>query len=154
MKKKSMRIKRFNGKLLKSNQTLTILCVLLLFPFHSAYIYNNMNELFYVNGTPSEALTAVDLCVYPWWMTGLFVLAGVSAMYALNKRSVKEFMSERIKRLLIPLLVGVLIIIPPQSYIADIFHNGFTGGYFEHYRTFFTITDFSGNDGHFTPGNA
>ena len=30
MKKKSMRIKRFNGKLLKSNQTLTILCVLLL----------------------------------------------------------------------------------------------------------------------------
>ena len=46
-----------------------ILCVLLLFPFHSAYIYNNMNELFYVNGTPSEALTAVDLCVYPWWMT-------------------------------------------------------------------------------------
>lgn len=30
MKKKSMRIKRFNGKLLKSNQTLTVLCVLLL----------------------------------------------------------------------------------------------------------------------------
>lgn len=30
MKKKSMRIKRFNGKILKSNQTLTVLCVLLL----------------------------------------------------------------------------------------------------------------------------
>ena len=40
-----------------------ILCVLLLFPFHSAYIYNNLDEVFYVNGAPSEALTAVDLCI-------------------------------------------------------------------------------------------
>ena len=60
------------------------LCVLLLFPFHSAYIFNNLNEAFYVNGAPSEALTAVDLFIYPWWMTGLFVLAGLSARYALQ----------------------------------------------------------------------
>ena len=131
-----------------------ILCVLLLFPFHSAYIYNNLDEVFYVNGAPSEALTAVDLCIYPWWMTGLFVLAGLSAYYALQKRSTREFLVERVKRLLIPLIVAILIIIPPQSYIADVFHNGYSGGYFEHYRVFFSLTDFSGCDGHFTPGNA
>ena len=131
-----------------------ILCVLLLFPFHSAYIFNNLNESFYINGTPSEALTAVNLCVYPWWMTGLFVLAGISAMYALKKRSAKQFLIERVKRLLIPLIVAIVIIIPPQTYIADVFHNGYTGGYFEHYKVFFTLTDFSGYDGHFTPANA
>lgn len=126
-----------------------ILCVLLLFPFHSTYIFNNLNESFYINGTPSEALTAVDLCVYPWWMTGLFVLAGISAMYALKKRTAKQFLIERVKRLLIPLIVAIVIIIPPQTYIADVFHNGYTGGYFEHYKVFFTLTDFSGYDGHF-----
>lgn len=131
-----------------------ILCVLLLFPFHSAYIFNNLNEAFYVNGAPSEALTAVDLCIYPWWMTGLFVLAGLSARYAFQKRAAKEFLLERMKRLFIPLLAAILIIIPPQAYIADIFHNGYFGGYFEHYRIFFNLTDFSGYDGHFTPGNA
>ena len=131
-----------------------ILCVLLLFPFHSAYIFNNLNERFYINGTPSEVLTAVNLCVYPWWMTGLFVLAGISAMYALKKRSAKQFLIERVKRLLIPLIVAIVIIIPPQTYIADVFHKGYTGGYFEHYKVFFTLTDFSGYDGHFTPANA
>ncbi len=30
-----------------------IICILLLFPFHTAMIYNNWGELFYITGTPS-----------------------------------------------------------------------------------------------------
>lgn len=131
-----------------------ILCVLILIPFHSAYIFNNLNETFYINGTPSEALNAIDVCIYPWWMTGLFVLAGMSTMYALRKRTIKEYAAERVKRLLVPFLVALLIVIPPQCYFADKFHNGYEGNFFEHYKVFFSFSDFSGYDGKFTPGNA
>jgi len=131
-----------------------ILCILMLFPFHAAMCFNNFDEKFYVNGTPSTILSSIVVAVYPWWMSLLFTLAGISTVYALKKRSAGEYAKERIFKLFIPLLFGVLLIIPPQKYIADVFHNGYTGGYFEHYIKFFThFTDLAGNDGAFTPGH-
>jgi hypothetical protein len=47
-----------------------------------------------------------------------------------------------------------VIIIPVQSYIADIFYNDYSGGYFKHYGIFFTrFTYLTGQDGGFTPGH-
>lgn len=100
------------------------------------------------------ALSQVVIAVYPWWMTLLFTIAGISSAYALKKRSGKEYAKERVFKLFIPLLFGMVLIIPVQSYIADVFHNGYTGNYFEHYRIFFTkFTDLTGYDGGFTPAH-
>ena len=74
---------------------LRILCILLLFPYHTAMIYNTFGERFYITGTPTQSLTFGTLAVYPWWMTGLFVLAGMSTMYALEHRTGKEYVKER-----------------------------------------------------------
>ena len=128
--------------------------ILLLFPFHTAMIYNNWNELFYVNGTREYIPSLFNVIVYPWWMTLLFTMAGISSFYALQNKSVKKYVLERIKKLLIPLLVGLVVLIPPQSYIADVFHNGYSGNIFQHFLIFCTkITDFTGADGGFTPGH-
>jgi hypothetical protein len=87
-------------------------------------------------------------------MTLLFAIAGISSAYALKKRSGSEYARERVFKLLIPFLFGMVIIIPVQTYIADVFHNGYTGGYFEHYGLFFTkFTDLTGYDGGFTPAH-
>ena len=130
------------------------LCILLLFPFHTAMIYNNWGENFYINGTEEYLPSLFNVIVYPWWMTLLFVLAGMSSYYALSKKSSKGYIKERVHKLLIPLIVGLIIIIPVQSYIADIFYNGYSGNYLEHYKIFFTrFTDMSGIDGGFTPGH-
>jgi surface polysaccharide O-acyltransferase-like enzyme len=92
--------------------------------------------------------------VFPWWMTLLFTIAGISSAYALKKRNGREYAVERVSRLLIPLFFGILLVIPIQSYIADIFHNGYSGNYFEHYGIFFTkFTDLTGYDGGFTPAH-
>ena len=117
-------------------------------------IYNNWGELFYVTGTPNFWASNFVTVVYPWWMTLLFTLAGISSFYALDKRSAKEYERERIHKLLIPFLSGLVLIVPVQSYIADVFHNGYTGGYLKHLIVFFTrITDLYGSDGGFTPGH-
>lgn len=133
---------------------LRVFCILLLFPFHTAMIFNNWGEVFYIHGVDSLPASFFMMCVYPWWMTLLFVIAGMSSYYALSHRSVKEFVKERVNKLLIPLLVGLVTIIPVQTYVADVFHNGYNGNFFEHYAVYFTrFTDLTGYDGGFTPGH-
>ncbi|MBP5606060.1 MAG: acyltransferase family protein, partial [Ruminiclostridium sp.] len=62
-------------------------------------------------------------------------------------------MSERAKRLLVPLISGTVILMPIMTFIADRFNYGYTGGFFEHYSVFFTkYTDLTGADGGFSFG--
>ncbi len=131
-----------------------ILCILLLFPFHTCMIFNTFGEPFYVFSKPVTVFSEFVVAVYPWWMTLLFTIAGISSAYALKKRSGKEYAKERVSKLLIPFLFGMVILIPVQSYIADVFHNAYAGGYFKHYGVFFTkFTDLTGYDGGFTPAH-
>ena len=129
------------------------LCILLLFPFHSAMIFVDFDESFYVHIKNCRLASFFNLITYPWWMCGLFALAGISTVYALRYRSSKQYIKERFLKLFIPLLSAIVFIVPVQTYIADKFFNGYQGNYFSHFKTFFSVTDFSGYDGHFTPGH-
>lgn len=83
----------------------------------------------------------------------MFVLAGISTSFALKKRLAKEYVKERISKLLIPFVFGILLLIPMQTYFAEKFHNNYKGGYFKQYILFFTKkTDLTGYFGGFTPG--
>ncbi len=53
--------------------------------------------------------------------------------YALSHRSGSLFRMERLKRLGIPLLVGLAIVVPPQLYIERVLHNEFVGSYANFY---------------------
>ncbi len=133
---------------------LRIFCILLLFPFHTFMIYNNWGETFYINGKPLSITSWFNYSLDPWWMPLLFTLAGISSAYALQKRSTKDFAKERTCKLLVPLLVGLLIVIPAQTYISDLFHYGYSGNYWTHYAIYFSrFTDLSGIDGGFTPAH-
>lgn len=129
-------------------------CILLLIPFHTAMIYNNWGEVFYVNATKEYVPSLFVTIVYPWWMTLLFTMAGMSSYYALQMKSTKQYLSERVHKLLIPLCVALVVLIPPQTYIADVFHNGYSETLWQHYSIYYTrITDLTGADGGFTPGH-
>lgn len=131
---------------------LRILCILMLFPFHASMCF--LSNSYYVYGGEISALRYIDLAVYPWWMSLLFALAGASSFFALKKRTAAEYAKERILRLLVPFVSGLLLWIPIQSFLADVFYNGYQDGYFKHYSVFFTKwTNFTGYDGGFTPGH-
>ncbi len=66
-----------------------------------------------------------------WRLPMLFVISGVGTWYALGKRTSLQFSAERIKRLLLPLIFGMLVIVPPQVYIERLTFGQFTGSYFE-----------------------
>ena len=132
---------------------LRIACILLLIPYHICMMYNCFGESFYIYNKPVEILSDFVLINWTWFMPLMFLLAGISASYALKKRSIKEFIKERFYKLFFPLLFGILLLIPVQTYFAEKYHNNYKGGYFKQYILFFTKeTDLTGYKGGFTPG--
>lgn len=128
--------------------------ILLLFPFHTAMIYNDYGENFYIRGPQIPSVSTLIIATYSWFMPLLFVLAGISAGLALEKRTPKEFVKERFLKLFVPLVSGILLLVPIQTYFAERFHNGYTDGYFQQYGLFFTKkTDLTGYTGGFTPAH-
>jgi hypothetical protein len=129
------------------------LCTLFLIPYHVLRIFNP-GESFYVKSSEIEAASIFLYAVWPWFMPLLFTIAGISTAYALKRKSVREYIRERNAKLLVPLIAGILIVVPVQTYYAERFHNGYTGGYFAQYVLFFTKpTDLSGYAGGFTPAH-
>jgi hypothetical protein len=129
------------------------LIILLLIPYHAAQAFNTWGELNYFIFYPNKAISSFIVFCSPFYMPVMFLLAGVSARYALKKRTYGQFVCERIKRLLIPFLFGTLFFCPVMAYIGDKTNCGYDGGFFAHYRVFFTKwTDLSGFDGGFGVG--
>ncbi len=69
-----------------------------------------------------------------WHMPLLFLLAGASTFLALRKRTTREYLGERVKRLLVPFAFGVALLIPPQTFVGAGFNSGYADG-FIHYIT-------------------
>ena len=130
------------------------LAILLLFPVHTFMIWNDFGSRFYIWEGENKILSTLIVLVNPWFMPLLFVLAGMSARYALGKRSEKEFAVQKIRKLGIPFLSGLALLVPVQTLYARKYFAGYEGGYWENLKYFFThITDLSGYDGAFTPGH-
>lgn len=130
------------------------LTILLLFPVHTFMIWNDFGTRFYIWGGENKLLSTLIVLVNPWFMPLLFVLAGMSARYALEKRTKKEFMMQRVSKLLIPFLFGTVFLVPFQTLYARKFYDNFEGSLLDNWKYFFThLTDFSGYDGAFTPGH-
>jgi glucan biosynthesis protein C len=133
---------------------LRVLAVLLLIPFHSARVFDVFDPFYVKSPTTSGALSwAVVAFLNPWHMPLLFVLAGAATWLALGHRDAKGYLGERTRRLLVPLLFGLLVIVPPQGFLASRFRGGhdsvmgFLGGYW-------TIEgDLSGYTGSWTPAH-
>ena len=64
-----------------------------------------------------------------WRLPILFVVSGMGTWYALGFRSSGTYMTERLKRLGIPLIFGMLVIVPPQVFIERITNDGYQFGY-------------------------
>lgn len=65
----------------------------------------------------AQWLESVLLVVEPWRMPAIWLISGIAIRFVLAKVSLVRFVSLRTLRLLLPLLFGVLIIVPPQLYV-------------------------------------
>ncbi len=128
--------------------------ILLLFPVHTFMVWNDFGSRFYIWMGENRLLSTLIVLVNPWFMPILFVLAGISARFALKKRTVSEFIRQRVRKLMLPFVFGLLFLVPFQALYARKYFDGYSGGLLDHWKYFFThLTDFTGYDGAFTPGH-
>ena len=127
------------GKRLNYIDNLRSITVFLLVLYHIALAYNSWGEANYIFFERVNPIASIVVFISPWFMPLMFLLAGVSASFSMKKRGVTAFIKERLKRLGIPLIVGIIFINPILSYVADKSHNGYEGNYFEHLKLVFNF---------------
>lgn len=86
----------------------TVLLVLL---YHVIYFYNNKGVFGGIGGFGDgpQYQDVIMYILYPWFMPLLFLLAGISARYALDKHSAKEWFKARTRKLLVPGTIGLFV---------------------------------------------
>ncbi len=84
--------------------------IVLVVVYHIAYIFNSAGV---VSNIPVRGIREADaICyfVYPWIMCLMFLVAGISARYSLQKRGEKHFLRERLGKLVLPFFGGVFLL--------------------------------------------
>ncbi|MFT5758910.1 MAG: hypothetical protein ACI9LM_003658 [Alteromonadaceae bacterium] len=95
----------------------------LLILFHTGMFYTANWGFHAKSAYQSETLENFMLIIEPWRMAVLWVISGIAIKFVLAKVSLLRFISMRSLRLLLPLLFGILVIVPPQLYV-EMIHNG------------------------------
>ncbi len=103
------------------------LTVILVMVYHVVYLFNSQGVLSNFNVQGIEALDGFLYIVYPWFMTLLFVVAGISARYSLAKRTGKEFIMDRFKRLFVPSFAVMLMLGWICGWISNYYTDMFQG---------------------------
>jgi glucans biosynthesis protein C len=131
---------------------LRVMAVLLLFPFHTARIFDIWEEFYVKNAVVSNPLTVIIAYLGPWHMPLFFLLAGASTWFALRFRTGGQYARERVKRLLLPFVFGVLVLVPLQPYLGLLNHGNGNESFLRWYPQFFRIIP-EDMDGYFLGGH-
>ena len=135
---------------------LRILAVLLLVPFHSALIFVLApHSIMYVkDAINSEFMDRMAGAIHQFHMPLLFLISGASTWFALQRRSMKGYLRERISRLLVPAIFTIVVLLPPMTYITQLI-NGKAHGFGQHFLNFFIFnpSDLTGYSGNLTPAH-
>lgn len=125
---------------------LRIIAFGLLIFFHTGMLFVEW-EWHIKNNEISSAIEWPMIFVGQWRMSLIFLISGAGIYFALGYRSDKTFVKDRLKRILIPLLVGIFLVVAPQVYLERL-TQGYTQNYFEFYRSFLTFSPYP--NGNFT----
>lgn len=115
---------------------LRVFAVVMVFIFHNTHFFDFI-DWSVKNNTESPVMMVLFLLIYFWSMPLFFFLAGACTKIALDYKSKKEYVIERIKRLIIPLVVGMLVLAPPQGYVESLSKLQFHGSFINYYPQFF-----------------
>jgi glucans biosynthesis protein C len=113
---------------------LAILCVLF---FHAAMPYVAEWSWHLKNKETSYMLLEFNDFTHRFRMPLLFFISGTVSYYMLQRRTSGGFIGLRFRRLFIPLLLGILVIVPPQIYMERL-TQGFKGNFWSFYANMFT----------------
>jgi len=117
---------------------LRLIAILILLFFHTGMLFNTWGWHIKNNETSMT---------FQYWMVWshyfrmplLLFISGAGTYMALGKRTTRQFASERFRKLFIPLVFGMFVVVPPQIYYEHIKEYG---SYGEFYKTVFDFVPY------------
>jgi glucan biosynthesis protein C len=109
---------------------LRVIAIFLLLFFHTGMLFVGWGW----HITNAETIPALQLpmdLAHRLRMPLLFVIAGAGMWFALKRRTGTAFIAERTWRLLVPAVVGMFLIVPPQVFVERVAHGQWSGGYLD-----------------------
>jgi len=94
---------------------LRVLAVVMLIYYHTAAIFVHWDSVIN-NGDRSVWADIFVLYMDQWFMPLFFVIAGAATRFSLEWRKPISYAGERTKRLLVPLVFGIFVVVPPQVF--------------------------------------
>lgn len=127
---------------------LRVFVIASLIPYHAALTYTGLGDIYIkkvITGFRVIPYVLITMPLDNFFMTLLFFLAGIGTYYALQYRKKKEYIKERLKKLLVPFILGTIFLCPLQAYFKALF-DGFQGNYLDFIPEFFSakIVEFLG----------
>lgn len=93
----------------------------------------------------SESLQVIMRLVNQWRMPLLFMISGIAVHFLLGRLGPGAFAWARIKRLLLPLLFGMAVVVPPQAYYQALSNGVIEPGYADFLWRYFTFQPWPAN---------
>ena len=114
---------------------LRVLAFGLLFLFHSWRPFDHF-PWHIKNSEQSVVFDLLTMFTHGWRMYLIFLVSGAGTWFAMKSRK-DAFVKDRIKRLIVPFIFGILLIIPPQRFYEWITYHDFTGSYLDFTLAYF-----------------
>jgi peptidoglycan/LPS O-acetylase OafA/YrhL len=107
--------------------------------FHSAVVFASGASWFVKDPRPDAGFTVLLLWGSLWGMPLLFLVSGMGARYAMRTRPVAAFARERLARLAVPFVVGLVVLVPPMFYVQRLGQRGFHESYWRFWLSFVNV---------------
>ncbi|MDB5248099.1 MAG: acyltransferase 3 [Segetibacter sp.] len=105
--------------------------------FHSAQPFASENDWHIMNNKTSDLFAEFTFWLSRFRMPLLFFISGAVTYFILKKKTATQFVGLRFQRLIIPLIFGMLVIVPPQIYLERL-NQDFKGNFFDFYPSIFS----------------
>jgi glucan biosynthesis protein C len=89
-----------------------------------------------ISPRPLPGLVIPMVLVNPWRLLVLFVVSGAATRFMSDKMNSGALLKSRSARLLLPLIFGILVVVPPQCYVQVVERCGFSGSYFSFWKRY------------------
>ncbi len=101
-----------------------------------------------VKGQPNFALILFSTFLHAWRLSILFLVAGAGSYFALGFLTSRQFVKERFKRIVIPLIVGTFLVVPIQIYYWQFLGRAYPKSFLQFYQTILYLLVYHGYFGH------
>ena len=112
------------------------------FFYHCSRFFNSDNWNI-KNAETSPLIDILTNIFELWGMPLIFAISGASIFFALRPGGATRFLRNRVLRLLVPLVLGILVLAPPQVYLDRLTHGKFSGSFLEFIPQFFQTANFA-----------